>query len=298
MAPCCCCGSPTRGGAGQRQCRGACWACGEVLGPAARGDRRRPGRPPRPLLARSLHTIHGRRALHRRRRRAAFDALMHRPAGGGLILELERAGPPRPPFAPGGTRAQAILSPIRRAGLRGNRAHLPRRHRLRPGHGLPLRRRRPWRGGGRGAAGRPRALSRQPLPRLRHPADRAAALCAEPRPGAGRYRLRAGAAGPRLFADHRRAPRHVAMLVAQHLADARAVPAEHGRRRDAGRLADGRRPAVGPGLLPPLRAALRPLRDPRRLRAAGRGDRHPHRRAGKLRPGPGRAAPSAGWSSG
>jgi len=31
---------------------------------------------------------------HVGRRRAAFDCLIHRPAGGGLIIELERAGPP------------------------------------------------------------------------------------------------------------------------------------------------------------------------------------------------------------
>ena len=94
-------------------------------------------------------------------------------------------------------------------------------------------------------------------PGLRHPADRPAALRAQPRARAGRHRLHAGAAGAAAVAAHRRRPRHVAVLPAQHLADPRAISEEHGRRRDAGRVADGRRAAVGPGLLPPLRAALR-----------------------------------------
>ena len=50
---------------------------------------------------------------------------------------------------------------------------------------------------------RARALSRQPLPGLRHPADRAPPLRAQPRARAGRCRLRAGALAAAAVAAHR-----------------------------------------------------------------------------------------------
>jgi hypothetical protein len=59
----------------------------------------------------------------------------------------------------------------------------------------------------------------------------------------------------RAAARWRRRARHVAVLPAQHVAAAPAVPEEHGRDRDAGGFAGARGQAVGPDRLPPLRAA-------------------------------------------
>ena len=176
MAPCCCCGSPS-----WWWCRPAPMPSAmlgvEVLGrPLRRSAATSPPASPRCWPSRwtpsrpPCAAPPGTGAL-------AFDALLHRPAGGGLILELERPGA-APDLSRRVERAlQAILSTYAPRMLCEETArHLPRHHRLRPGHGLSLRRRRPWRGGGRAAAGRPRTLSRQPLPGLRHPADRPPAL--------------------------------------------------------------------------------------------------------------------------
>ena len=50
----------------------------------------------------------------------------------------------------------------------------------------------------------------------------------------------------------RQGTRHVAVLFAQRVADPFAIPQEHGRCGDTGRLVDGRRPALGTGVVPSL----------------------------------------------
>ena len=121
--------------------------------------------------------------------------LLHRPAGRRAGDRARAGRAAGGPVARGGRgTAGHPLLPVPAQPVRGDRAHLPRPHRLRPGDGLPLRRGGPWRGVRRAAAPRPRGLPRQPLSGLGHPADRAAALRDQPHPGAGRRRVHAGAA--------------------------------------------------------------------------------------------------------
>ena len=134
------------------------------------------------------------------------------------------------------------------------------------------------------------AVARQSLSRLRHSADRAPALRAQPRARARRRQLHAGRA---VSPDCLRLPgRSSTCRCASCAAFPRSTPVsqEHGRRGDARRLADGGRPAVGAGVLPSLFAALSSLRAAFGLRASGRGHRHPNCGAGKLCQGQGELA--------
>ena len=71
------------------------------------------------------------------------------------------------------------------------------------------------------------------------------------------------------LASERTRPRHVAVLPAQPIADPRPVSQEHGRVRDARRIAGGRRTTLGVDLLSPLCPAFRSLRDQGCVRTAG-----------------------------
>ena len=145
-------------------------------------------------------------------------------------------------------RARAADHRQRRLAARAVRRHgasVQGDQRLRPGDDLSLRRGGPRRGVRRDPQARTRSLSRQPLPRLRHPADRPPALCAQPRADSRRRAIRAGAAGAAAVAGDGAGPRHVAVLPAQRLADPRPVSEEHGGVGDARRLVDGRRASCG-----------------------------------------------------
>ena len=50
--------------------------------------------------------------------------------------------------------------------------------------------------------------------------------------------------------------RHVVVFTAQHVADPCSIPEEHGRLGNPGRVTDGRRKAVGTGIVPPLFCAI------------------------------------------
>ena len=81
------------------------------------------------------------------RRASLFDGLLHRPPDGGLVIELERAGPPVDLRGEVENALQTILAASSlRTLARRDGPHLQGPDRLRPGHGLSLRRRRPWRG--------------------------------------------------------------------------------------------------------------------------------------------------------
>ena len=188
-----------------------------------------------------------------------------------LVLELEPVDPP-PPTAPsvqidgtallgrlGATGAAHQRGLVDRHADRRRGAGPARHHRLRPGDGLPLRPRRPRQDHRRGARSAAGAAARPPLSGHRHSAARARAVPAQPRARAGRRALRALGAGAaparRQGGRAGRRTGHVAVLPAQHVAAAPAVPEEHGRHGDAGGLAGARRRAVGPDRLPPLPAA-------------------------------------------
>ena len=296
MAPCCCCGSRSWWWCRPAPMPRRCWALEVVLGQplaALGGDVASPHRAAAGPAARH-HP--GRHALHRGHRARAFDALLHRPAGGGLILELERPGA-APDLSRRVERAlQAILSTYSPRMLCEETARIFRDI---TGYDRVMVYRFDDDGHGEVVAEQ-RRDDLEPYLGNRYPASDIPQI-ARRLYVRNRVRVLVDIGYTPVPLEPRLSPITGSDLdmslcfAAQHLADACAVPEEHGRRRDAGRLADGRRPALGPGLLPPLCAEDRPLPDPRRLRVAGRGDRHPHRRAGKLRPGPGRARrPPAG----
>ncbi len=62
-----------------------------------------------PCLGDPLHPVHATVRCRLGTPEAAFDALMHRPPGGGLVIELERAGPPRDLSGPIEAALHAIL---------------------------------------------------------------------------------------------------------------------------------------------------------------------------------------------
>ena len=167
--------------------------------------------------------------------------------------------------------------------------HLQGPHRLRPRHGLPLRRGRPWRGLLGAARASSRGLSRQSLSRLRHPADRPPTVRAQSRPRPGRRRLRSGAdpapAEPLTDRDldmslcflRSMSPIHIQYLKNMGVGATLVASLMVG-----GKLW---------GLVACHHYSPRSMsfRDARRLRIAGRSHRHAHRRARKLRPGAGGA---------
>jgi light-regulated signal transduction histidine kinase (bacteriophytochrome) len=188
-----------------------------------------------------------------------LDGLIHRPPGGGLILELEPVGPAED-LSP---RIAAALKRITTAPSRRSLCDEAAKgfkelagydrvmvYRFDPeGHGEVLAERRepglePFLGNRCPASDIPQ-IARQ--------------LCER-----NRIRMLVDVAyqpvplSPGALAALGRGSRHVALLSAQHVADPHPVPEEHGSSGDAGGLAAGGRAAVGPDRL----SSLRPARGP------------------------------------
>ena len=212
-----------------------------------------------------------------------LDTLMHRFADGHIVVEFEEAGAP---FDSSRQVDRALKAILGATSLRTLCDETARFFKEIAGYDRVMVYRFDDEGHGEVFAERrkPRLepFPRQLVSRLRYSADRPPALRAQPGADRRRCRIQPGATGACATADHRRRTRHVALLSAQHVADPRPVPEEHGRRRNPRGLLDGRWPAMGSRLLPSLRAADGSLRHSRHLRTAGRGGRHPHFGAGEL----------------
>ena len=124
--------------------------------------------------------------------RRIVNALLHRApaANSSSNWSARRRSPISPP-----TIERALQTIIGAGSLplavRRDGADVQGDQRLRPRDDLSLRRRGPRRGVRRNPQARARSVPRQPLPRLRHSADRPPALCAQPRPHPRRRAIRA-----------------------------------------------------------------------------------------------------------
>ena len=237
----------------------------------------------RPHLTDPLHDVPRGIRCHVGNPSLAFDCLIHRPNGGGLIIELERAGAS---VDLSRYLEQGLQTIIAAASLQTLCDETARIFKALTGYHRVMIYRFDDQGHGE-VFSEEREPDREAYLGNRYPASDIPQI-ARRLYERNRIRVlvdveyRAGPANSQALADQRRRAGHVAVLPAQFLAYPRAVSEEHGRQGHAGGLVDGQRATLGIGVGSSLRAPFRPFRGAGRLRIAGGSGRDPDLGLGKL----------------